>query len=45
MVISTTPLELMFMLTIPGKPGATCDGYSRRELIRVGGAFIAADLA
>jgi len=30
------------MLTIPGKSGATCDGYSRRELIRVGGASIAA---
>src|SRR3954447_297623 len=26
------------MLSIPGRPGATCDGVSRRELIRVGGA-------
>ena len=26
------------MLSIPGKPGATCDGISRRELLRVGGA-------
>ena len=26
------------MLSIPGQPGATCDGVSRRELIRVGGA-------
>ena len=26
------------MLSIPGKPGATCDGFSRRELLRVGGA-------
>src|SRR6478736_3445867 len=26
------------MLSIPGKPGATCDGVSRRELLRVGGA-------
>ena len=26
------------MLSIPGKPGATCDGMSRRELLRVGGA-------
>lgn len=26
------------MLSIPGRPGATCDGLSRRELIRVGGA-------
>ena len=26
------------MLSIPGLPGATCDGMSRRELLRVGGA-------
>src|SRR3954469_16201185 len=26
------------MLSIPGNPGATCDGISRRELLRVGGA-------
>src|SRR5438876_2980184 len=26
------------MLSIPGKPGCTCDGWSRREFIRVGGA-------
>lgn len=26
------------MLSIPGKPGATCEGISRRELLRVGGA-------
>ena len=26
------------MLSIPGRSGATCDGYSRRELLRVGGA-------
>src|SRR6188768_3714355 len=26
------------MLSIPGKSGATCDGMSRRELLRVGGA-------
>ncbi|MCA8956670.1 MAG: DUF1501 domain-containing protein [Planctomycetes bacterium] len=26
------------MLSIPGLPGATCDGFSRRELLRVGGA-------
>ena len=26
------------MLSIPGQPGSTCDGFSRRELIRVGGA-------
>jgi hypothetical protein len=25
------------MLSIPGKPGRTCDGWSRRELIRSGG--------
>lgn len=26
------------MLSIPGQPGKTCDGYSRRELLRIGGA-------
>src|SRR3954449_10986682 len=26
------------MLSIPGRPGKTCDGFSRRELLRVGGA-------
>ena len=26
------------MLSIPGRPGATCDGVSRRELLCVGGA-------
>src|SRR5438477_4277424 len=26
------------MLSIPGRKGATCDGVSRRELLRVGGA-------
>ena len=26
------------MISIPGLPGATCDGISRRELLRVGGA-------
>jgi hypothetical protein len=25
------------MLSIPGRPGATCEGWSRRELMRVGG--------
>ena len=25
------------MLSIPGKPGATCEGFSRRELLRAGG--------
>ncbi len=25
------------MLSIPGHPGATCDGFSRREFLRVGG--------
>ena len=28
------------MLSIPGRPGRTCDGYSRRELMRVGGASL-----
>src|SRR5579883_2655170 len=26
------------MLTIPGRPVRTCEGYSRRELMRIGGA-------
>src|SRR5438876_4908967 len=26
------------MLSIPGSPGRTCDGFSRREFLRVGGA-------
>lgn len=26
------------MLSIPGQPGSTCDGFSRREFLRVGGA-------
>jgi hypothetical protein len=26
------------MLSIPGKAGSTCDGFSRREFLRVGGA-------
>src|SRR5687768_17093992 len=26
------------MLSIPGNPGSTCDGFSRREFLRVGGA-------
>lgn len=26
------------MLSIPGKPGSTCDGFTRREFLRVGGA-------
>src|SRR6267143_4007473 len=26
------------MLSIPGQPGCTCDGWSRREFMRVGGA-------
>ncbi len=34
------------MLSIPGLSGSTCDGYSRRELLRVGGAgFIGLSLA
>src|SRR3954470_9624522 len=28
------------MLSIPGDAGATCDGWSRREFLRVGGAGI-----
>ncbi len=30
----------MGMLSIPGNPGRTCDGVSRRELLRVGGAGV-----
>src|SRR5207237_7742204 len=26
------------MISIPGKSGSTCDGFSRREFLRVGGA-------
>src|SRR6266542_6108624 len=26
------------MISIPGQPGSTCDGWSRREFLRVGGA-------
>ena len=25
------------MISIPGKPGSTCDGFSRREFMRIGG--------
>src|SRR5438552_3577975 len=25
------------MISIPGKPGSTCDGWSRREFLRIGG--------
>src|ERR1044071_1463562 len=28
------------MLSIPGETGSTCDGFSRREFLRVGGAGI-----
>src|SRR5947199_511065 len=28
------------MLSIPGKPGCTCDGWSRREFMRIGGAGV-----
>src|SRR5258708_2191859 len=28
------------MLSIPGQSGSTCDGFSRREFLRVGGAGI-----
>ena len=28
------------MISIPGKFGATCDGFSRREFLRLGGAGI-----
>src|ERR1051325_1040285 len=26
------------MISIPGQPGSTCDGWSRREFLRIGGA-------
>jgi hypothetical protein len=26
------------MISIPGQYGATCDGFSRREFLRIGGA-------
>ena len=29
------------MISIPGKPGSTCDGFSRREFLRVGGMGMA----
>src|SRR4026209_373211 len=28
------------MLTIPGRPVRTCEGFSRRELMRIGGAAL-----
>src|SRR5262249_4133541 len=28
------------MISIPGQPGSTCDGWSRREFLRVGGASL-----
>src|SRR5712691_11018763 len=28
------------MLTLPGRPVRTCEGYSRRELMRIGGATL-----
>src|SRR5436189_652299 len=28
------------MISIPGRPGSTCDGFSRREFLRVGGAGV-----
>ena len=28
------------MLTIPGRPVRNCDGWSRRELMRIGGATL-----
>jgi Protein of unknown function (DUF1501) len=28
------------MISIPGQPGSTCDGFSRREFLRVGGAGV-----
>ena len=28
------------MISIPGQPGSTCDGFNRREFLRVGGAGI-----
>jgi hypothetical protein len=29
------------MISIPGQYGATCDGFSRREFLRIGGAGLA----
>ena len=29
------------MISIPGKPGSTCDGWSRREFLRIGGMGMA----
>ena len=29
------------MISIPGKPGSTCDGFSRREFLRIGGMGMA----
>ena len=29
------------MISIPGKSGSTCDGFSRREFLRVGGMGMA----
>ncbi|MFM1770187.1 MAG: hypothetical protein RJA22_2716 [Verrucomicrobiota bacterium] len=29
------------MISIPGQPGSTCDGFSRREFLRVGGMGLA----
>jgi hypothetical protein len=29
------------MISVPGKYGATCDGFSRREFLRLGGAGLA----
>lgn len=29
------------MISIPGQPGSTCDGYSRREFLRIGGMGMA----
>jgi hypothetical protein len=34
------------MISIPGQPGSTCDGFSRREFLRIGGAgFLGISLA
>ncbi|HWN94392.1 MAG TPA: DUF1501 domain-containing protein, partial [Methylomirabilota bacterium] len=29
------------MISIPGQPGSTCDGFSRREFLRIGGMSMA----
>ena len=29
------------MISIPGLPGSTCDGFSRREFLRIGGMGMA----